>query len=98
HPPSTLSPYTTLFRSRAEVDQLVMGRIKTLHLHQLPVHLPGGGAVVFVGEAVHVEGQQVVPRRNRLQRQAAVVQQQLVGLVELRSEEHTSELQSRSDL
>src|SRR2546428_8386806 len=69
-PRSTLFPYTTLFRSRAEHHQL--------------------------GH-----------RRERGRRDAAVHAQQLVhtaeglrvrGMNQLRSEEHTSELQSRSDL
>src|SRR5437588_6622938 len=68
-PISTLFPYTTLFRSRAELEQVQVGRVErepvAATLAQQPA--PAG------------------PRREaRLQR--------------ARSEEHTSELQSHSDL
>src|SRR2546428_6377841 len=62
-PRSTLFPYTTLFRSIAEISR--MGH--------------DAGALVLV------DGAQAAPKMP-------------LDMAELRSEEHTSELQSRSDL
>src|SRR5207249_11400623 len=93
-PSSTLFPYTTLFRSMGsvcgtmsvdgEVDELHTGD-ETLGSRYLPRVAPSadGRAVVAVREAMN-EPPEVVALD--------------VGAREDRSEEHTSELQSRFDL
>src|SRR3712207_9040281 len=93
-PRSTLFPYTTLFRSEAEVD---LGRGRG----ELPEHLPlvgpdrldlddllaAEGAQVGFGEELFERGDQLVgePRAE-------------LRVGHARSEEHTSELQSRQYL
>src|SRR5206468_6508757 len=97
-PPSPLSPYTTLFRSavllRPGFDlqaYLPLGRELDGVVQQVDEDLPQAGRIALDGggNAVRhpaVEGQ---PPGLRLGRQDPQ---------RLRSEEHTSELQSRSDL
>src|SRR2546430_11236913 len=81
-PRSTLFPYTTLFRSKVALVEIVRARVREV---RLPV--VAGGAVP--PEAPHGPGV------------AGVV---LIGAVDVRtdrgarSEEHTSELQSQSNL
>src|SRR2546430_17186777 len=93
-PRSTLFPYTTLFRSRLHVakDQQggVVGRVvgfeKRLHVGE------AGGVkigeitieIVGVGPVTESDGRKIEPGKTT------------VGLI--RSEEHTSELQSQSNL
>src|SRR2546427_1791427 len=81
-PRSTLFPYTTLFRSRLEGVEELLLR------------------AVLVGEELHVVDQQQIQRVVTLLE--FVKGAALVGLDhirdELRSEEHTSELQSQSNL
>src|SRR5206468_11991747 len=97
-PPSTLFPYTTLFRSAGHP------------LHRLPQSqqrgLRAAGDVVNVVAAVRLHGQDVRPRdvldEDEVHRGRPVAVDLgtlvVVDAVEPRSEEHTSELQSRSDL
>src|SRR2546421_5654148 len=88
-PRSTLFPYTTLFRSERDEDrpadrntQLVRGREHTLGLRIVVGDFPPP----LMGPDADVER---IGERNHLRRSAARA---------YRSEEHTSELQSRSDL
>src|SRR3712207_7626800 len=82
-PRSTLFPYTTLFRSH-----LVAALLQTpLVREYYRVHL-GGGLNVFPELIESLP----IPRAERLQSDEAK------QLAELRSEEHTSELQSRQYL
>src|SRR2546430_11587539 len=80
-PRSTLFPYTTLFRSKAQVifdkrrDEIVV--VTVAYLPPQPERLPGRGA-----------------RSLQQLRQQLPLRQKFVG----RSEEHTSELQSQSNL
>src|SRR5206468_8796555 len=88
-PTSTLFPYTTLFRSRE-----VVGREH--HFVAEDVARLVGAGQVEVGVVGKVN-------RSRLVRRGRVIDLQLVLVGERvrdrgRSEEHTSELQSRSDL
>src|SRR2546421_8346828 len=87
-PRSTLFPYTTLFRSRLPV-----------HRAEPEQELPGAD----VEDAVAPRVDQRQDRRRRRHAHAAKARQQLEPPLltprgEDRSEEHTSELQSRSDL
>src|SRR2546430_10903338 len=86
-PRSTLFPYTTLFRS-VEADQ-VPDLVQRHHAHVVHGEGPPGG--VERGE------------RDHAVHEAAVLVPGEIGLtsaldLELRSEEHTSELQSQSNL
>src|SRR3712207_7924887 len=85
-PRSTLFPYTTLFRS--DVPQRV--RVEAFD------HAPGGGVAGPVGIG-HRAGSGV-PAVQRLSAGAAGKDGHPLHLVALRSEEHTSELQSRQYL
>src|SRR5206468_9402133 len=95
-PSSTLFPYTTLFRSRKELVGV---------LHRDVVGLPSHADVlvaatwIALGQNLHlapgVSNRDDAPPRVRLER-AAVGRRPFDD--ERRSEEHTSELQSRSDL
>src|SRR2546421_12010362 len=93
-PRSTLFPYTTLFRSVPAVDRghgIVKGTTALrVHPTALDANLRGGAL-----DVAH-PGQDVAQRREHLRGDAfpfAVAQSR-----DRRSEEHTSELQSRSDL
>src|SRR5437773_9785618 len=85
---STLFPYTTLFRSEMvgylPTDRRVLGR------HKNPFFLQSQGNPVHKGlfRAIHDNGRTT----NSEQRV------DLVFMVQFRSEEHTSELQSHHDL
>src|SRR5437773_4577991 len=83
-PRSTLFPYTTLFRSVFTDGFLVLVGFG-INLRAQPVHAPG----------VRVQGihASVAVFRNQEMGAATVVQN-----VDVRSEEHTSELQSHHDL
>src|SRR5699024_11672439 len=82
--PPSLSPYTTLFRS---------------HIHdflKLTLEFLGVELVIVVGPPGVVES---FSGRSKVHPDMADRAQPLVGgLIEFRSEEHTSELQSRFDL
>src|SRR3712207_6990735 len=83
-PRSTLFPYTTLFRSRAPLGQR---------------HVDDDGGAV--GLAQQLQRQAVRVQRRVVLQLPAVGRQALLevaGPVEQRSEEHTSELQSRQYL
>src|SRR3712207_7767489 len=82
-PRSTLFPYTTLFRSKAERSMVLMAVLgSSPGAHEQEV-------VVAVARRQHLDG-------GRAQRAAAVDVLDAGGLP--RSEEHTSELQSRQYL
>src|SRR5688572_32076011 len=86
-PRSTLFPYTTLFRSDREVSR---GRSE----HQQQASELGGGRPGEVGTG------RVCMRAGRFQRDRALprLRRRMVGKGDGRSEEHTSELQSQSNL
>src|SRR5206468_10555505 len=83
-PKSMLFPYTTLFRSRWEVH----GRRPTLQTPQTR----SGQSGREPGRYVHRRGRQFDVRQRKAERVEGF------ALANVRSEEHTSELQSRSDL
>src|SRR5207247_3494334 len=87
-PISTLFPYTTLFRSDCPGENLFRFRTRSIDLQSLRAR-PDQGLVVrdlaFTGSGWSL-GCHVFDRRGRLSANG------------LRSEEHTSELQSRVDL
>src|SRR5690606_39554399 len=102
---SRLLPYTTLFRSEGP-DPLALGR-----RHPGPVQIELDGHVATDGgEQLPLEGRLPVLRQGPtrlaphlaclLQQgfQAAVLGQETGGRLRARSEEHTSELQSRENL
>src|SRR5206468_12464376 len=84
-PCSTLSPYTTLFRS-----QLYLGPL-SIRVAIIPSSVVGGAADrLGLGRGC--------PRAGRMPRYSHYKIRQLGDSRAQRSEEHTSELQSRSDL
>src|SRR3712207_8920873 len=86
-PRSTLFPYTTLFRSIREVDAVILCTPTQMHASQ-------GIASLRAGKHVQIE----IPLADSLKdAQAVVAAQKEAGKV-ARSEEHTSELQSRQYL
>src|SRR2546427_3195146 len=92
-PRSTLFPYTTLFRSLGGCAHGVLGSDRTIGFdlhHQLVEVGALFNAGRFDGVAHALDG-----RERSVQHNAA---DRLRGLVESRSEEHTSELQSQSNL
>src|SRR5690349_23866476 len=88
-PTSTLFPYTTLFRSVLQGDEVAPAAVAVLRLHDL-----------LAGRADRVEADVPEARHQGLPGGADVGGadrvQRAVG--DGRSEEHTSELQSRRDL
>src|SRR5688572_32204104 len=78
-PRSTLFPYTTLFRSRREIEVLRL--------------VAAGGRTKTVADALHVSPATV---RNHVQNILGKLGAH--NRLEARSEEHTSELQSQSNL
>src|SRR5690349_23982365 len=82
-PRSTLFPYTTLFRSSSR------GHLSNSSVKQIPVSGPPMGWSSWNSFAVSVDSDIVVRQAKALVAS---------GLKEVRSEEHTSELQSRRDL
>src|SRR5207249_10116817 len=96
-PRSTLFPYTTLFRSPASVaDVHRPGRIRADELD----HRPASGAGLAVAEAVALAPDRFQLAVPDVARQPDVEEARPgdLDLLEQRSEEHTSELQSRFDL
>src|SRR3712207_7927018 len=83
-PRSTLFPYTTLFRSHRGRDLLM--RQRTMLLNAIRAHLAEFGIVVAQGPSRVLD--LVARLRNG----------ETLDLPEIRSEEHTSELQSRQYL
>src|SRR3712207_7096917 len=92
-PRSTLFPYTTLFRS-ARVEQAVGAVLDVEHLQRRLAPDDAVGVERHVVLDVHARGG--LRERERLQRASDADVGEL-GL-DLRSEEHTSELQSRQYL
>src|SRR5207248_11601955 len=96
-PPSTLFPYTTLFRSPVQRDGGRLGADRGVHLVQLEQRHPySRGVVVGGGEGRRRELPQD-PALAVLVRQPRHHESVLRADPE-RSEEHTSELQSPYDL
>src|SRR5206468_10801169 len=88
-PTSTLFPYTTLFRSGLGLAEVVVLKIAVAILVQQPAPFGASGlGDEDAGEGK--SGRMVLHELHVLQRDAGAISQ--------RSEEHTSELQSRSDL
>src|SRR2546430_13052854 len=87
-PRSTLFPYTTLFRSRAKTARI---------LDRLTPYANGDVVLLMVGDD-HVEAYARLPEAVREMRQAFPNVDARIGSLEERSEEHTSELQSQSNL
>src|SRR5690606_41947414 len=94
-PTSTLFPYTTLFRSFSLVAE------------GLGFHVPKGYLYAAIGFSIMIEACNQLARRNRSRRShgltarertAQAVLRLLRGGKTGRSEEHTSELQSRENL
>src|SRR5437868_9912936 len=89
-PRSTLFPYTTLFRSRGDVERVAfeLGKIaiQVNPLHKFADHFERR----LLGEPVPKKG------RRLFAPIIAILAQH--GFTDFRSEEHTSELQSRFDL
>src|SRR5690606_41462424 len=95
-PLSTLFPYTTLFRSNTgETHAYVFPRVGDLE-----GWLAHWQAVVFFDRDFVAERFQFVQKLAHFAGHLAVVQRcdNLDGLLHARSEEHTSELQSRENL
>src|SRR3712207_9195856 len=93
-PRSTLFPYTTLFRSPALVDDVLVGGVE-------PDEVAAGGALAQPGALLPLRrAQHLQPERDRgllvvgVQQAHGALAHELLG----RSEEHTSELQSRQYL
>src|SRR2546422_2009955 len=81
-PRSTLFPYTTLFRSLAQLERGDLTvRVRDAELDEL----------VYLGVSVNRTAEAIAETVRRVQRQAH-------DLAAMRSEEHTSELQSRLHL
>src|SRR5690606_40316402 len=93
-PSSTLFPYTTLFRSEqiAGLKVAAVGRVVGEQLRGGPVHVPCGAAA----QAHRL--QLPAGHFRRLQPCLKADGKSAAGLIGLRSEEHTSELQSRENL
>src|SRR3712207_8449137 len=84
-PRSTLFPYTTLFRSSGSAG----GRVLCLEVAR------EWGRVVYLGEGGSVT---LEPSPLLLHKQLTLHGSWVCGIFEMRSEEHTSELQSRQYL
>src|SRR5690606_42159190 len=96
-PRSTLFPYTTLFRSRllprgADRADLDAGRVRALEALRAEVEVPLGRHLVLERRVRVVQVDLAVLHLE----DADVLRARLP--VEVRSEEHTSELQSRENL
>src|SRR3712207_7833686 len=85
-PRSTLFPYTTLFRSLADVD------------HDVPLGQLDGHPLAEEVQPDAVRPVQQAGRRHRAQGPAGEVERRRRDVEDVRSEEHTSELQSRQYL
>src|SRR5206468_12708854 len=93
-PRSTLFPYTTLFRSHPRTlksDSVTTNVVRNRPIPRIRNTRNETGAPVFASKTVAITSVDGVIRR------CGVRSRFLPGLY-LRSEEHTSELQSRSDL
>src|SRR5204863_7568628 len=92
-PRSTLFPYTTLFRSRDRLRAAARGRRAVPELHHDP-----DVRFVRVGIALPGAAPLLHSRRPAAHRHAARLVPEYTARTSGRSEEHTSELQSRRDL
>src|SRR2546421_10558057 len=93
-PRSTLFPYTTLFRSTVHVDPCLAPGI-------VVAELCGGGptkGVTKYSYAAHVESSRELAGRVPAVQLLQAIKHERDVAGPRRSEEHTSELQSRSDL
>src|SRR5690606_41902046 len=88
-------PYTTLFRSVHAIDLAV-----TMNAAHPAVHVDRVVEIHVVGHSMNLHPRDWFPRRVTLsnQCQTGIVRQHRVVAVRARSEEHTSELQSRENL
>src|SRR5690606_40680403 len=89
---ASLLPYTTLFRSRTEISYLMLGEIAFLMLLAIPLGCGIGWVLAFAS----LQGFE-----TELYRVPFVIEPSTFGIaisVAVRSEEHTSELQSREKL
>src|SRR5204863_7545541 len=95
-PSSPLFPYTTLFRSIIlPVDAIVAFHFEA----NTPSHAYGVDAIPAEGMMLDVGGQSIERIKGAIDEAATLVWNGPFGAFELhRSEEHTSELQSRRDL
>src|SRR2546427_6884623 len=84
-PRSTLFPYTTLFRS-------LCLQVLPVHLADDPGHRPLGHHLLLARRPLEPEGDRSETMDHRDQTQP------MTAVLETRSEEHTSELQSQSNL
>src|SRR5690349_22958640 len=87
-PRSTLFPYTTLFRSLENMKAWLTGYLAAFHDVRVLQHICEGDYVVTHWEADTAFGTLPILEKFRI----------CDGLIIERSEEHTSELQSRRDL
>src|SRR5207248_11470314 len=96
-PSSPLSPYTTLFRSDADVALGAADRhpLRRDHVQLVDIAAQGLAAVLVPG---HVEADRQWPGGRAVGGAAPRSGHATPGLPQLRSEEHTSELQSPYDL
>src|SRR5690606_41359709 len=97
-PRPTLLPYTTLFRSIAAEAADVPGHPLQ---RKLDVQQPQVGVAVFLGQPAERAKTVVHANHNALLRRCqvrAVIPRQRAAAADPRSEEHTSELQSRENL
>src|SRR2546428_10993334 len=93
-PRSTLFPYTTLFRSRILAPERIREELESYN-----EQIPGTGelsATLLIEVTDPAKVKEVLDGLKGIDRGATVALR--VGTHFLRSEEHTSELQSRSDL
>src|SRR3546814_5710721 len=90
----TLFPYTTLFRSRQRLPPAALGEVGEAGGDQLPMHdqarmaLDLGHIAPVVVDPVGIEEQRGIAKQH------GFVRQEALPMLGLRSEEHTSELQS----
>src|SRR5204863_9178146 len=92
HPRSTLFPYTTLFRSAVRA-QLKMPQLR---VEWVPV-TPATRIPAIVDGKADLECGSTTNNRERREQVAFTIPHYIAGS-RMRSEEHTSELQSRRDL
>src|SRR2546430_13683286 len=88
-PRSTLFPYTTLFRSAGDLSHFLEEMADVDHRHPM-----SGEAPDQLEQAIHILA--LESARRLVHEENARVRRQ--GAADLRSEEHTSELQSQSNL
>src|SRR5438034_3935935 len=89
HPSSTLFPYTTLFRSNQQLSEDRADNVTNILVQQGRVPLTRMLAPAAMGESHQIE---------TADKETEQAENRRVVVRVLRSEEHTSELQSHSDL